>query len=308
MVKADRKEFMKLKIMLAVLLTVGSVTTVSAETIGSAGYSAKVNELLNQSKSNEITVSRSLTEKFNEINEAVKDADVDIDKNDVVVVTSSMEEITENTDNGTDKETDTDSNKTSDLKVVKTDVEEVSKSVYAKQKVNVRELPTEDSDKIDTLEKGKKIEVTGKVGKWYRIQYKEGDAFLSSELCTENNPNEVKETKDSTDNSADTNTNWNGKKLTKSAGVVNGPSGKETYYNLNMSGVVRRLKSMGYSGDYWVRDDGVKMFGNYILVAASFDIRPIGTILPTSLGIGIVADTGGFARHNKYQLDIATNW
>ena len=50
------------------------------------------------------------------------------------------------------------------------------------------------------------------------------------------------------------------------------------------------------------------MYGDYVLVAASFDIRPIGTILPTSLGMGLVADTGGFAKNNKYQLDIATAW
>ena len=292
--------------MLAVLLTVGSVTTVSAETIGSAGFSARVTEMFNQNQ-NEVTVSRDLTEKFNELNGAVKDADVSIEKNDVVVVTSSMEEITDS-DKEKDKTKDkaNTKDKTSDVKVVKTDVKDLSKKVYVKKKVTVRELPTEDSDKIDIIAKGKKIELTGKVGKWYRIQYKDGDAFVSSELCTENNPNAVIDTIQKIDYSEDT--GWNGKKLTKSAGTIKGPSGKETYYNLNMNGVVRRLKRMGYSGDYWVREDGVKMFGNYVLVAAAFDIRPIGTILPTSLGMGLVADTGGFVRNNKYQLDIATNW
>ena len=172
-------------------------------------------------------------------------------------------------------------------------------------------MPTTESEVLTKLNKGDDIKVTGETKKWYRIEYKDADAFISKDLCQDTKPQESKpqETKASSkkDNSSIP-TEWSGKRLTKQAGTVQGPSGKETYYNLNMSGVVSRLHRMGYSGEYWVRDDGVKMFGNYILVAASFDIRPIGTILPTSLGMGIVADTGGFARYNKYQLDIATTW
>lgn len=100
-------------------------------------------------------------------------------------------------------------------------------------------------------------------------------------------------------------------KLTKSAGVYNGPSGKETYYNLNMSGVVKIMRDLGYTEEeypYWVREDGCKMLGDYIMVAACFSIRPRGTIVETSLGKGIVCDTGGFASRNQTQLDIATNW
>lgn len=99
--------------------------------------------------------------------------------------------------------------------------------------------------------------------------------------------------------------------LTAFAGVYQGPSGKETYYNLDMSGVVSIMRSMGYSEDeypYWVRDDGVKMFGQYVMIAAELSSRPKGTILETSLGTGIVVDTGGFASGNPTQLDIATTW
>ena len=99
--------------------------------------------------------------------------------------------------------------------------------------------------------------------------------------------------------------------LTKQAGVFDGPSGKETYYNLNMSGVVSIMRGMGYTEEeypYWVRDDGCKMLGDYVMVAASFDIRPRGTILETSLGAAIVCDTGGFAYSNPTQIDIAVNW
>ena len=101
---------------------------------------------------------------------------------------------------------------------------------------------------------------------------------------------------------------WKGPVLSKSRGTIMGPSGKETYYNLNMSVVVRYMHSLGYDYEYWVRSDGVKMFGNYVMVAANLSIRPKGTIVMTSLGPGIVCDTGGFAKRNPYQIDIATSW
>ena len=94
-------------------------------------------------------------------------------------------------------------------------------------------------------------------------------------------------------------------------GTCNGPSGKETYYNLPMDGVIRIMRNMGYSKEeypYWVREDGVKMFGNYIMVAADLNIRPKGTILECSLGTAIVVDTGDFAKTNHTQLDVATSW
>lgn len=107
------------------------------------------------------------------------------------------------------------------------------------------------------------------------------------------------------------NSDWNGPVLTPSAGTVMGPSGKETYYNLDMSGVVSIMRNLGYDSKnypYWARDDGCKMLGDYIILAANLNTRPRGTILPTSLGMGIVCDTGGFAYSNPTQLDIATQW
>ena len=105
-----------------------------------------------------------------------------------------------------------------------------------------------------------------------------------------------------------TNSNWNGSKLTRSSGVNYGPTGKETYYNLNMSGVVSIMRSMGNNDQYWIRADGCKMLGNYIMVAANLSVFPRGSLVPTSLGTGIVCDTGSFAYGNPTQLDIATNW
>ena len=94
--------------------------------------------------------------------------------------------------------------------------------------------------------------------------------------------------------------------LTASKGVNYGPSGKETYYNLNMSGVVDIMQSMGYNAQYWVREDGVKMYGDYVMVAADLNTHPRGSLVESSLGTAIVVDTGGFAASNPNQSDIAT--
>ena len=104
---------------------------------------------------------------------------------------------------------------------------------------------------------------------------------------------------------------WRGPVLTARAGTVMGPSGKETYYNLPMQGVVRTMRGLGYSETefpYWIRSDGCKMLGDKIMVAANLNVHPKGSVVETSLGSGLVCDTGGFARSNPYQLDLAVNW
>lgn len=101
---------------------------------------------------------------------------------------------------------------------------------------------------------------------------------------------------------------WYGDVLTKSGGVAYGPSGKETYYNLPMGGVISNMQELGYNEEYWVREDGVKMYGDYVMIAANLDTHPMGSIVETSLGEGIVCDTGGFAEYDPYQVDVAVNW
>lgn len=99
--------------------------------------------------------------------------------------------------------------------------------------------------------------------------------------------------------------------LTKSAGVFQGPSGKETYYNLPMGQVINNMRSLGYSVEeypFTVREDGAKCLGPYVMAAANLNLRPRGTIVETSLGMAIVCDTGGFAAYNSTQLDLATDW
>lgn len=96
--------------------------------------------------------------------------------------------------------------------------------------------------------------------------------------------------------------------LTASAGVNYYGEQKETYYNLNMSRVVSNAQGNGLDGDYWVREDGAKMFGDYVIVAANQEVYPYGSTVETSMGTGIVLDTGGFASGNPTQVDIATDW
>lgn len=108
-----------------------------------------------------------------------------------------------------------------------------------------------------------------------------------------------------------TGSSWNGSKLTKAGGVNQGPTGLETYYNLPMGGVVSIMRGMGFSEEdypYWEREDGCKMLGPYVMVAANLNLFPRGTTIECSLGTALVCDTGGFAESNPTQLDIAVNW
>lgn len=100
--------------------------------------------------------------------------------------------------------------------------------------------------------------------------------------------------------------------LTPSKGVnYNSIGYKETYYNLPMDGAVDIMRNCGFDESaypYWVREDGVKMLGDYVMVAANLDRHPRGSLIHTSLGLGIVCDTGSFAIDNPSQIDIAVDW
>ncbi|MBR0373502.1 MAG: hypothetical protein IJH91_03105 [Mogibacterium sp.] len=101
---------------------------------------------------------------------------------------------------------------------------------------------------------------------------------------------------------------WDGPVINPMIGTVTGPNGRETYYNLNMGGVVAIMRRMGNTDTYWVRSDGCKMLGNYVMVAADLNVHPRGSIVRSSRGLAIVCDTGTFARTNPQQLDIAVSW
>lgn len=99
-----------------------------------------------------------------------------------------------------------------------------------------------------------------------------------------------------------------GNHLTARGGVFWYGEQKETYYNLPMQGVIQIAREHGIGGEYWVREDGVKMLGDYIMLATNNDTYPIGTLVMTSLGMGISLDTGTFAEANPLQVDVAVDW
>ena len=119
-------------------------------------------------------------------------------------------------------------------------------------------------------------------------------------------------------NEIDYTPNWDGPALSTKLGRIKGPSGgEETYYDADciskagMNNVVSHMREMGFSEEeypYEIREDGVRTLGNYVMVAADLSIHPRGSFVETSLGIGIVCDTGDFTNSNPNQLDIATNW
>ena len=102
---------------------------------------------------------------------------------------------------------------------------------------------------------------------------------------------------------------WNGSVINKSNGVVMGPHGRETYYNLPMGGVISIMRGLGNRDKYWIRSDGCKMLGNYIMVAAKVDAtHKRGRIIKCSRGFAIVCDTGSFLSKYPNGVDVAVNW
>lgn len=84
-----------------------------------------------------------------------------------------------------------------------------------------------------------------------------------------------------------------------------GISHRETYYDLPMNIVIGTCGPGGYT----IRYDGAKIDKDgYILVAANLFHYPRCSIVETSMGLGKVYDTGGFAIRHPYGFDLATDW
>lgn len=94
--------------------------------------------------------------------------------------------------------------------------------------------------------------------------------------------------------------------LTARAGRITYNGHSETWYDLKMDYVCQRANAIGIEGNYWVRDDGVKMFGPWVILAADWNIHPYGCVLETSRGYGMVLDTHG--AKDRELIDIATDW
>ncbi len=186
-----------------------------------------------------------------------------------------------------------------------------SSATVTADSLNVRSGSSTDNSILGTLSGGTEVIVSElESNGWYKISYNGQSAYVSGNYLDVEDRDSVPSADASADASSDTavSSGWTGPVLTKRAGTVQGPSGKETYYNLNMSGVVRIMRSMGNTDAYWVREDGVKMLGNYIMCAANLNVHPRGSLVESSLGTCIVCDTGSFAASNPNQLDIAVTW
>lgn len=96
--------------------------------------------------------------------------------------------------------------------------------------------------------------------------------------------------------------------LTATKGVNHFLDHRETWYNLPMEKIVQQAQEKGIPGEYWIREDGVKMYGEYVICAANYKVHPYGSTVDTSLGKGLTLDTGGFAKKSPTTIDIATDW
>ena len=94
--------------------------------------------------------------------------------------------------------------------------------------------------------------------------------------------------------------------LTAVKGVNNFCGHTEKYYNLSMRKVVKRAQDMGIPCEYWVREDGVKMFGPWVICAAHPSVTRY-TRIDTNLGPGIVLDYNTVYT-DKTLIDIVTAW
>lgn len=84
-----------------------------------------------------------------------------------------------------------------------------------------------------------------------------------------------------------------------------GVAHRETYYDLPMNIVINACGP----ADYTIRYDGAKIDKDgYVLVAANYGVYPKCSVVETSLGLGKVYDTGGFALRYPHGFDLATDW
>ena len=182
-------------------------------------------------------------------------------------------------------------------------VTKVDEIYYAAGNLNVREDPSIKSDIITTLSPNDEVHVIGELEDdnytdWVQIEIDGEPAYVAAKYLSKEQLEQeyVKGT-------------WDGITLDANLGKIYGPNGYETYYNLNMKNIVKELDRMGIEGSYWVRDDGVKMYGEYVMIAADLSKYPKGTLLETSVGIGIVCDTGEFVTNGSgVSIDVAVTW
>lgn len=123
---------------------------------------------------------------------------------------------------------------------------------------------------------------------------------------------------------------WESNYLTAPAGFIkyvgeDGRLTKETWCNLNPNNLAKLMREQhGIELDFWIREDGVYMYGDYVMVAADIphmdgtqqeaEYRK-GDLVQTSLGTGMVVDLCGMAELTRkgntdvdVWYDIYTAW
>lgn len=94
--------------------------------------------------------------------------------------------------------------------------------------------------------------------------------------------------------------------LTASIGRIQFNGHFETWYNLPMHNIERKAVENGYPDDFWIRADGCRMIGHYIICAGAED--RYGEVVETSRGEGLILDTGEFVREYPDAIDLAVTW
>lgn len=93
--------------------------------------------------------------------------------------------------------TDTRTAEGSKLEYTYTDLD---KTMYAKQSVNVRDLPTADGNKLGGLSHAQEVKVTGQCNEtsWYRITFGDGVAYVSNSYLQDSKPEQQTATQNTT--------------------------------------------------------------------------------------------------------------
>ena len=280
------------------------IATLSISTLFITKYSIHADEATTTSTTTEVTKNDDNTYTIQNNDKNIEVTYSTETSTSIPTTTETKKDDNISTDKNTDKTLST--NHKIKIKEVKT---KVNKTMYvtAKDGLNIRRTPNTNKKSKGTLPYRKKVKVIATIenSHWVQIRYGSSDSYVSKNFLSYKRPKKLKKKKKKSYTSS---YKYNGPKLTRRKGVNYGPSGKETYYNMRMTGVIRNMRRRGYTGRYWIRNDGAKMLGSYIMVAANLRVRPYGTKVRTSLGMGIVCDTGSFASSNPTQLDIAVNW
>ena len=95
--------------------------------------------------------------------------------------------------------------------------------------------------------------------------------------------------------------------LTAKIGTIGYHDHRETWYDLPMTNVIERADQYyGQKGEFAIREDGVKTYNGFVIVATDWEKYPYGSTVETTLGIGVVLDA--HTAKNKNLVDVATAW